>query len=101
MAQRQDPTLSWSGEKIKDLRRRLGWSQAELSNRLGCRQQTVSEWETNVYQPQNAYSQLLDRIFEDAQNFKIPAKKPAEPATEARLQHIEEKSETSFDSFID
>ncbi len=101
--------LSWTGEKIKDLRHRLGWNQAELARRLRCRQQTVSEWETNIYQPQNAYSQLLDRIFENAQNFNIQVSKA--PRAEAIMKDlkvsqvtseiIEEKNDSIFDSFID
>jgi DNA-binding transcriptional regulator YiaG len=55
----------WDGDRIRHLRCRLGWSQADMARRLGCRQQTVSEWETNVYQPQNAYSKLLDMMLND------------------------------------
>ena len=58
----------WTANRIKDLRRGLGWSQAELARQLGCRQQTVSEWETNAYQPQNAYSQLLEKLLFDLES---------------------------------
>lgn len=83
--------MNWTGEKIKELRLRLGWSQAEFARRLGCRQQTVSEWETNIYQPQNAYSQLLDRFFDQLLN--------DENAKTADPEIIE--SENSFDLGID
>jgi transcriptional regulator with XRE-family HTH domain len=57
----------WTAAEIRHLRLRLGWSQAELARRLGCRQQTVSEWETDSYVPQNAYSKLLDLLHDHLQ----------------------------------
>ncbi|HEX4923690.1 MAG TPA: helix-turn-helix transcriptional regulator [Bdellovibrionales bacterium] len=54
----------WTSAEIRQLRLRLGWSQAELARRLGCRQQTVSEWETDAYVPQNAYSRLLELLHD-------------------------------------
>lgn len=38
---------------------RLGMTQAQLSRELGCRQQTISEWEQGLYEPANAYGKLL------------------------------------------
>ena len=37
-------------EKIMDLRKRSGWSQEELADRLGISRQSVSKWETGVSQ---------------------------------------------------
>src|ERR1700745_2781203 len=54
----------WTSAEIQHLRLRLGWSQEELAHRLGCRQQTVSEWETEAYVPHNAYSKLLDLLHD-------------------------------------
>lgn len=63
----------WNSEQIKELRWRLGWSQAELARQLGCRQQTISEWETEQYTPQNAYSKLLEILANraDSQSHRI------------------------------
>ena len=36
----------WSGERIRHLRRRLGWSAAELSRRLGCSLETLDAYES-------------------------------------------------------
>ena len=33
-------------EKIMDLRKKSGWSQEELAERLGISRQSVSKWET-------------------------------------------------------
>ena len=38
--------------RVRALRRHMGFTQQQLSDELGTRQQTVSEWETGVYQPQ-------------------------------------------------
>ena len=38
----------WDGRSIQALRRHLGLTQRELSDRLGTRQQTISERETGM-----------------------------------------------------
>ena len=50
---------NWDKEKIKNLRKSMGLSQSEFAFKLGCRQQTVSEWELGLYAPANAYGKLL------------------------------------------
>jgi DNA-binding transcriptional regulator YiaG len=62
----------WNSERIQALRRHLGLSQHELASRLGMRQQTISEWETEMYKPRGASSTLLSIIAERA-NFKYDA----------------------------
>ena len=67
----------WDSERIQTLRRHLGLTQCELAERLGTRQQTISEWETGMYQPRGASATLLSIIAERAE-FKyqaIPLKK--------------------------
>lgn len=56
----------WDGERIRALRRHLGLTQREMANRLGIRQQTVSEWELGVYNPRGASSTLLSMVAECA-----------------------------------
>jgi DNA-binding transcriptional regulator YiaG len=56
----------WDRQSIQALRRHLGLTQRELSERLGTRQQTVSEWETGMYQPRGASATLLSIIAEQA-----------------------------------
>jgi DNA-binding transcriptional regulator YiaG len=62
----------WDGENIQALRRHLGLTQRELSEKLGTRQQTISEWETGMYRPRGASSTLLSIIAEQAR-FKYEA----------------------------
>lgn len=62
----------WDREHIQALRRHLGLTQRELADRLGTRQQTISEWETGMYKPRGASSTLLSIIAERAK-FKYQA----------------------------
>ena len=56
----------WDSEQIHALRRHLGLTQHELADRLGTRQQTISEWETGMYKPRGASSTLLSIVAERA-----------------------------------
>lgn len=56
----------WNKEHIQALRRHLGLTQREMADRLGTRQQTISEWETGLYQPRGASITLLSMIAEKA-----------------------------------
>jgi DNA-binding transcriptional regulator YiaG len=62
----------WDSESIQALRRHLGLSQSELAERLGTRQQTISEWETGMYKPRGASATLLSIVAERAK-FKYEA----------------------------
>lgn len=62
----------WDSESIQALRRHLGLTQDELSDQMGTRQQTVSEWETGMYKPRGASAKLLSMIAEKAR-FKYDA----------------------------
>ena len=62
----------WDSEYIQALRRHLGLTQRELAERLGTRQQTISEWETGMYKPRGASATLLSIIAERAK-FKYQA----------------------------
>jgi len=62
----------WDEDSIQALRQHLGLTQSELSERLGTRQQTISEWETGMYRPRGASATLLTFIAERAK-FKYQA----------------------------
>jgi DNA-binding transcriptional regulator YiaG len=64
--------IEWDSRGIQALRRHLGLTQRELSDRLGTRQQTISEWETGMYRPRGASAKLLSIIAEQAR-FKYEA----------------------------
>ncbi|MBI4772309.1 MAG: helix-turn-helix domain-containing protein [Chloroflexi bacterium] len=66
MAARRKPVYQWDGEQVRALRRHLGLTQTELSEELGVRQQTVSEWECGVYRPRGSSAKLLHIVAEQA-----------------------------------
>ena len=65
----------WDSQKIQALRRHLGLTQHELADRLGTRQQTISEWETGMYHPRGTSATLLSIVAEQAK-FKYEATPP-------------------------
>jgi DNA-binding transcriptional regulator YiaG len=71
-----DKKRQWDAGSIQALRRHLGLTQSELSEKLGTRQQTISEWETGIYQPRGASAKLLSIVAEQAR-FKYDASPPA------------------------
>ncbi len=64
--------VRWDSQSIQALRRHLGLTQNELADRLGTRQQTISEWETAMYRPRGASATLLSLVAEQAK-FKYQA----------------------------
>ena len=56
----------WQAGNIRALRRHLKLTQTELARELGARQQTISEWETGVYQPRGLTERLLSLVAERA-----------------------------------
>jgi DNA-binding transcriptional regulator YiaG len=67
--------LQWDGEKIQALRRHLKMTQNEFSQKLGTRQQTISEWETGMYRPRGTSATLLTLVAEQVK-FRYDAAKP-------------------------
>lgn len=54
----------WDKGDIRALRQHLGLTQAAMAEEIGSRQQTISEWETGMYQPRGASATLLGIIAE-------------------------------------
>ena len=50
----------------------MGLTQRGLADRLGTRQQTISEWETGMYKPRGTSATLLSIVAEQAR-FKYEA----------------------------
>jgi DNA-binding transcriptional regulator YiaG len=59
-------TVLWTGAMVRSLRHYLKLNQAEFSKILGVRQQTVSEWENQIYQPTRSRSKHLSMVAEQA-----------------------------------
>jgi len=58
--------MEWDGEHIRALRRYLGLTQQGLAQELGTRQQTISEWEREMYRPKGTSSTLLSIVADRA-----------------------------------
>jgi DNA-binding transcriptional regulator YiaG len=56
----------WDSQRIQALRQHLGLTQQGLAERLGTRQQTISEWETGMYRPRGASATLLSMVAEQS-----------------------------------
>ncbi len=79
MSRRQPKPPQWDSARIQALRKHLGLTQQELSEQLGTRQQTISEWETGMYRPRGASATLLSMVAEKAR-FKYDASsRPKKP----------------------
>jgi len=66
-------TARWDADGVQALRRHLGYTQQQMADELGTRQQTISEWETGRYQPRGASARLLTVVAEQA-GFEYTAK---------------------------
>ena len=65
-------TEDWDKERIKALRNHLRLTQREMADKLGTRQQTISEWEIGMYEPRGTSATLLTIVAERAK-FKYDA----------------------------
>jgi DNA-binding transcriptional regulator YiaG len=64
---KEGDSYRWGSESVRALRGHLGVSQADMARLLGVRQQTVSEWESGVYEPTRARSNHLTLVAERAE----------------------------------
>ena len=61
-----DSVADWDSERVRALREHLGDSQQQFAERLGTRQQTVSEWERGASRPRRMAQRLLSMLSEEA-----------------------------------
>ncbi len=61
-------SMSFNATEIRNLRYRLGWSQAEMARTLGCEGQTIMEWEAGKQTPTDEYRGLLMRFFQNVES---------------------------------
>jgi len=66
MAAKRKPKYEWNADNIRALRRYLDMSQQQMSEELGIRQQTVSDWELGYHRPRGGMARLLTIVAERA-----------------------------------
>jgi DNA-binding transcriptional regulator YiaG len=69
-----DRNKEWDARRVRALRQHLKLTQAGMADRLGMRQQTVSEWEVGIYAPRGASIKMLS-IVADHSKFQYDAGK--------------------------
>lgn len=55
----------WTPERVRELRTRLGLTQAALAGRIGCKRLTIQHWEHGRRNPQGLAVAALDSLEED------------------------------------
>jgi DNA-binding transcriptional regulator YiaG len=77
MAAKRKPKYEWDATSVRALRRHLDMSQQQMSDELGIRQQTISDWELGYHRPRGGMAYLLTIVAERA-SFKYRTRKPDE-----------------------
>lgn len=72
MSLKRRKIIDLDAKQIHALHRSLGLTQQGLAEKLGTRQQTISDWERGIYKPRGTSSTLLTIIAEQA-SFKYEA----------------------------
>jgi DNA-binding transcriptional regulator YiaG len=63
---RRTVQYTWTPDAIRALREHMGLTQREMADELEVRQQTISEWETNLHKPHRSTQKTLSMIAERA-----------------------------------
>ena len=71
----------WDAEGVRALRDHLGLTQQQMSEEMGTRQQTISEWERGMYRPRGVSRTMLN-IIADRAGFGYKAE-PSEESDES------------------
>lgn len=59
--------MNWTAQEIKQLRSRLGWSQAELARQMKTELAQISSWELGTASLDEQYRSRLAQIFHQAE----------------------------------
>jgi len=84
---RRRAKYQWDAESIRALRKHMGLTQQQMSEEIGTRQQTISEWETGMYRPRGGMNRLLTLVaervgFEYQATTEVPASEEEEGESE-------------------
>jgi len=74
---RRQAQYVWTADAIRALREYMSLTQREMADELEVRQQTISEWETNLHTPHRSTQKILSMIAERV-DFKYDVSNPAD-----------------------
>jgi DNA-binding transcriptional regulator YiaG len=83
MAAKRAPRYNWDAKRIRALRRHMRMTQQQLSDELGTRQQTISDWERGYHRPRGGMARLLTIVAERA-DFEYRTDEPDDATTPDR-----------------
>ncbi len=86
--------MIWSGIRVKNLRRRMGWSRSDLARRLNCESRVVGLWEYDYSMPNHFFSQDLERLEVNAQTHS--AYTQHQPLADQLLEYVDAEQIDSF-----
>ena len=69
----------WEPARVRALRDWLDTSQTTLADRIGTRQQTVSEWETGASRPRRMSRRLLHLVAEESGFYEVKRQPGEDP----------------------
>jgi DNA-binding transcriptional regulator YiaG len=67
MSAKRNPKYDWDSTTVRALRNHLDMTQQEMSEELGVRQQTISDWECGYHRPRGGMARLLNIVAERAE----------------------------------
>ena len=80
------------GEKLQKLRKARGWTQEELSEKIGVSRQSLSKWESDGALPDTANIILLADLFGVTTDYLLREAEAASPAAPIKEAPIPEPS---------
>lgn len=87
----------WDANRIRGLRRRLGWSQSDLARRLSCDSSFVQGWEEESSSPSEVQVQTLQMIFQQAEIVALEMTQSVQAEATLKQKDLDFIQVSSFD----
>ena len=94
MSEQGNGNVTWSGKRIKSLRKSLNLSQAGLAGTLDVTVRTVSRWETGEVYPTSKIIRRLEMLEKKKQRRMGPPPSSSQPTIAELIRSINENMRT-------